>query len=438
MTIYQACDLYLAECARQGKSPKTRDRYRRHFEKLGDMFPHYDVDEITTVMLRRFLDRWAENAPATSAQIVSMLRKFFGWLEKEDIIPADPALRLERPGLPRPEEQDDITSLTREQDQRMLTAAVGWVEILTLNLLAFTGARRGAVAQLHRRDYDPEVRELTFREKGGKTITKAVPDELCDLLDAAIASGLYESPDDYLVPPEAPLRRSGPRDDKIIWKIVKRVAKRVGIEAHVHAFRAAFAVYFLETKPDKLVALNALLGHSNLETTRIYLRRLDRKKAMEEVRDLSWGQPTMFPVLAGTEKEGFEPSLDALPVTEREAVPHSLVSVLCPDCAASLAQAPGAGELLAALRPTNQRRYEMEDLDRDRIVELLTKRAESDDPALQAYFAGAIEPHCTQVDIDEPELRSIAQRYGFVVDWPLVLLAHVPVVAGAIGERPTG
>ena len=80
----------------------------------------------------------------------------------------------------------------------------------------------------------------------------------------------------------------------------------------------------------------------------------------------------------------------------------------------------------------------MEDLDRDRIVELLTKRAESDDPALQAYFAGAIEAHCTQVDIDEPELRSIAQRYGFVVDWPLVLLAHVPVVAGAIGERPTG
>ncbi len=321
MNIHQATDLYLAEAARQGRSPRTRDRYRRHFEKLGDMYPHYDVDEITTVMIRRYLDQWQDAAPATSAQIISMLKAFFGWLAREDIIPVDPTERLERPTLPRPEEQDHLVSLTTLEVQRMLAAATGWPEILTLNLLAYTGARRGAVAQLHLRDYNPEAGEITFWEKGGKTIVKPIPVELRGLLDSAVASDLYDDPSDYLVPPENRLRRAGPRDDKIIWKIVKRVAARVGIDAHVHAFRAAFAVYFLETKPDKLIALQSLLGHSNLETTRIYLRRLDRRRAMEEVRDLSWGTLPMLQPLAVAEKEGFEPSEDPRPLETREADP---------------------------------------------------------------------------------------------------------------------
>ena len=61
---------------------------------------------------------------------------------------------------------------------------------------------------------------LTFKEKGGKTISKPVPDELADLLDAAIHAGVYQSPDDYLVPGNARQRRAGERDDRIIWRLV--------------------------------------------------------------------------------------------------------------------------------------------------------------------------------------------------------------------------
>lgn len=331
MNIYAATDLYLAEAARQGKSPRTCDRYRRHFDKLGDMFPHYDVDEITPTMVRRFLDQWQNASPATSAQIISMLRSFFGWLHDEGFIQADPTDRLQRPKLARPEEQDHLTSLSTGDVQKMLAAADGWSEKLALNLLAYTGSRRNAVAQLRRRDYDQEAGEITFVEKGQKTIRKPIPGELRALLDAAIAAGVYDSADDFLVPSEARVRREHGRDDKIIWKLVKRVAARVGIEAHVHAFRAAFAVYFLERKPDKLIALQSLLGHSNLETTRIYLRRLDRRRAMEEVRDLDWSLEAVvevplaaektFPSLRLTEKEGFEPSFDGSAVVEPEGTP---------------------------------------------------------------------------------------------------------------------
>ena len=46
------------------------------------------------------------------------------------------------------------------------------------------------------------------------------------------------------------------------------------------------------------------------EATQIYLRRLDRERAMERVRDLSWGSP--FASIAVKARTGFEPVFEAL------------------------------------------------------------------------------------------------------------------------------
>ena len=89
------------------------------------------------------------------------------------------------------------------------------------------------------------------------------------------------------MPPEGYLQRKGDRDDRVIWRIVKRVAARAGGEAHVHALRAAFAVYYLERFPGDVEALKELLGHRSIATTQVYLRKLDRANAMERVRGLS-------------------------------------------------------------------------------------------------------------------------------------------------------
>jgi hypothetical protein len=64
---------------------------------------------------------------------------------------------------------------------------------------------------------------------------------------------------------------------------------RVGVRATTHALRRAFAVAFLTSHPGAIEALQALLNHSRIDTTQVYLRALNRSKAMEAVRDLSWG-----------------------------------------------------------------------------------------------------------------------------------------------------
>jgi hypothetical protein len=48
-------------------------------------------------------------------------------------------------------------------------------------------------------------------------------------------------------------------------------------------------VQFDEANPAQVVALKELLGHSRIDQTLVYLRRKNRAKAMEAVRDLSWG-----------------------------------------------------------------------------------------------------------------------------------------------------
>jgi site-specific recombinase XerD len=144
-----------------------------------------------------------------------------------------------------------------------------------------------------------------------------MPDEYVAILRAAEDNHVWRSPQDYLIPNRRPASvRSRERSDKVIWDTVKSVAARLGINAHVHALRAAFAVQFDEAHPDQVIALKELMGHTRLETTLVYLRRKNKARAMEVVRDLSFSA-TLFPPTpasgfeedAGKAHTGFEPVL---------------------------------------------------------------------------------------------------------------------------------
>lgn len=306
MTINMAVDLYLNELAGRGMSARTIARYQATFDGLGNMFPFKDVDEVTITDLRRYLGvvqvnkkNRQQNSAATVAQAVSTIKTFFRWLHDEEYIPEDPAVRLKRPKLKRPEDNDGIVMVSMEDVQRMMAACETWAERICLHVLVYTGARRRAVAQLRLSDWDATASPPTirFREKGGKIIKKPVAAKLNEVLMAAFSAGVWETgegKDPWLIPPRGAAgwaqndQYGERRDDRVVWKIVKTVAARAGVHAHVHALRAAFAVHFLEAKPNQVVALQRLLGHDRLETTQVYLRRLDRMKSMEAVLDLDW------------------------------------------------------------------------------------------------------------------------------------------------------
>jgi integrase len=326
LRIGEAVDLYLGDLARRGKAARTRDTYRRTLDDFCDTLPRaWDVAKVTTDDVRRFLDRYNSHSPAYRAQKDSILRGFFAWLYVNEVIKRSPLERMLPPKRQNPDDID-VVSVSTDEVRAMLAACQDWPERLTLAVLAYMGPRRRAASRLRLSDYDRTGRRLRFREKGGKTIWKPVPHELGRTLDAAIAAGVYDAPDAYLIPSLA-MPRNNERDDRVIWKTVKRVAGRCGIECHTHALRAAFAVFFDENHPDHVTTLKDLLGHKRIETTMVYLRRRDRDAGMETVRDLSWTDNSRtddspqiaersFDASPEAEKEGFEPSMEAFtPIT---------------------------------------------------------------------------------------------------------------------------
>lgn len=313
MFIHAAIDLYLGDLARQGRAPSTCAKYKAVLDPFGDQVRDKTLDEITSDDVRRYLDRWSAASKSTLALYVTVIRRFFDFCVDEGIVRTSPAERLKRPPRPRPEDLDVVT-ITDSDVGRLFAACADWQERLCIAVLAYMGVRKTAAANVRRRDVDLETGLIRFREKGGKTITKPVPDELLALLRKADELGQWLHGDEWLIPNRKPwlVKSTKRRGSKIIYETVVRVADRAGVRAHPHSIRAAFAVRFDAAHPDQVTALRELLGHARVETTMTYLRRKDKAAAMEAVRDLSW-----FPSRAAVPPAGFEPALQESAAAEQ-------------------------------------------------------------------------------------------------------------------------
>jgi len=267
---------------------------------------------------------------STQCLYVSAVRSYVKFLAGDGILEEDYSAKLERPRRPRPEDLDVVTT-SGDDVERLIAACVvpsrreEWDELLCIGTLTYLGWRRNAAAQARREDVNLEEGLMRGREKGGKVIWKPIPNALLELYRAAAAAGVWLEPRDFLIPNRRPTRVQGQRSNKVVYAIVKRVAARARVSAHPHSLRAAFAVQFDEQHPDLQHTLQILMGHARPETTHIYLRRKNKARAMEDVRDLSFAlrsrtamPPTGFePVLPPQQgKEPLRRKLDALDALE--------------------------------------------------------------------------------------------------------------------------
>lgn len=82
----------------------------------------------------------------------------------------------------------DVTSVNGADVRLLFDACRTWGDLLCLQRSPYLGPRRGAVSKLRWRDVDLSRGTMRFREKGAKTIAKAIPDDFAGLLHAAVAS----------------------------------------------------------------------------------------------------------------------------------------------------------------------------------------------------------------------------------------------------------
>jgi integrase len=213
------------------------------------------------------------------------LASFWRFLVRNDYSPASPLVKIKRPKVV-PIRYRKRVRFTTAQMQEMLDACETWPERLCLHTLAHTGLRRTALAMARWGDLDGKAWTLEVIEKGEKTRKIPVPKALRKLYMEYWNEHPDLQPEHWIVPSRDGRHRPA-RSCRVVYSLVKGVAGRCGIEAHAHAFRAGFAIWFLEHYPNSILTLSSLLGHSSVAVTQAsYATDFADRLAAESVIDL--------------------------------------------------------------------------------------------------------------------------------------------------------
>lgn len=144
--------------------------------------------------------------------------------------------------------------LTKDEISRLIDAAGSTQSERIIKLLYATGMRVSEVVKLRFEDIGEDGTVHIKSGKGNKDRITIFPEALREELRGT----------GYVF-------GDSPMTTRNVQQIIKRAAKRAGIQKHVtpHVLRHSFATHLLEDGTDVRI-IQELLGHSNLQTTQIY------------------------------------------------------------------------------------------------------------------------------------------------------------------------
>ncbi len=266
-------------------SPNTVAAYRRDLiELVAFLDRHFQAEDWSwTVVDRSALRAFAAHlsrrqlARRSIARKLSSVRSFFRWMQREDVLDANPARSVRSPKL----ERTLPGWLTRAEADRLFALAEnrsaegsfrGVRDHAILEVFYASGMRLSELQQLDVADVDTIADQVKVLGKGRK-------ERIVPIGRAAVqALRRYEPKRDQVLRSAA-----GDRNALFISERGKRLSTRqlqtiVGTflkqaadddALSTHSLRHSFATHLLDAGAD-LMAVKELLGHASLSTTRIY------------------------------------------------------------------------------------------------------------------------------------------------------------------------
>ena len=152
--------------------------------------------------------------------------------------------------------------LTKDEMRSLLDATDTEKSRLMISLLYSTGLRVSELVNLKKQDINfSDLTGWVRKGKGNKDRLFAMSDSIAKDLQAYLAEREYQ----YVFSKDKPLTTRN------IQKIIKQTSQRAGVQKKVtpHTLRHSFATHLLEQGTDIRV-IQAMLGHSNLNTTQVY------------------------------------------------------------------------------------------------------------------------------------------------------------------------
>ena len=255
---------YVGSLIVSGRSKKTIEHYARELKKfasIGGNLKEKKPYDIKNYLAQKKLSGISNR---TLDNVRSVLSAFYTWLECEEYIEKNPCRGIKpikyKRELKSPfsdVEIDNLRNSCKKQKERAV-----------IEFLLATGVRVSEFCSMDVPDIDFSNNKVRVREgKGGKErytyINEIAKEHLKKYLDGRTDGALFKT-------------QLGDRYTKSgVQYLLHALAKRAGIDnVHPHRFRRTFAT-MLASRGMSVQEIKKLMGHSNINTTMLYITVLD-------------------------------------------------------------------------------------------------------------------------------------------------------------------
>lgn len=245
---------YLIE---EEKAAATVEKYIRDINVFADWLGEKELDKETVLTYKENLIK--NYAPTSVNSVLSSLNSFFTFNEWYN-------LRVKNLKIQRQTFANKDNELNKEEYERLLTAAKskGNEQLYFLmQTICSTGIRVSELCYITVESLKAQKAQINLK---GKMRVVLLPKELCKML-------LKYSKEQQITSGSVFVSRNGkPLDRSNIWKMMKALCESAGVaraKVFPHNLRHLFARTFYSLQKD-IVRLADILGHSSVNTTRIY------------------------------------------------------------------------------------------------------------------------------------------------------------------------
>lgn len=276
--IQKSLSDYLSELRKDEKAEKTISKYERDIEKFFNWYAQEvtqeavqedtqeEITKETIIAYKEYLVKQYKTSSVNSYLIA--LNKFFSWM-KLDELKIKVIKQQQKNSLDHVMSRSDYERLLRFA-KKLNREKIYYI----MRTLAGTGIRIEELKYITVEAVTKNKGYVQVDNKGKLRDIVIAPDLCKELRKYCKAEGITTGIIFH------GRNRSELIDKSYIWREMKRIAGQARVnkdKVHAHSFRHLFARTFIDAG-ESVVELADILGHSSLETTRIYTRSSSKEK----------------------------------------------------------------------------------------------------------------------------------------------------------------
>jgi site-specific recombinase XerD len=268
--IPEKIELYLASKKLEGLSKKTLKGYKSEL-LVFSRYCQKSTVLVTTTDIRSFLASFNAAKMSTIGQKLSVLKSFFGWMVKEEILLRDPTGKVKLPKTPKRLPK----GLTIEELETVRESCLTLRQRAIIEVFYSTGCRLSELAAMNKEDINIQSMSLKVIGKGNKERIVYLSIKALIHLKKYLKSRTDDC-EALFVTERKPHTRMG---NRAIQHEIDKIEKQSKIKKklHPHVMRHTFATLSMDAGIE-LADLQHLMGHSDPATTLVYASVSEERK----------------------------------------------------------------------------------------------------------------------------------------------------------------